>query len=71
VPAGSVTPFSVLNDSAGRVRVVLDEGMMGKDPLNFHPLRNDKTTAISSEDLLCFLRDTGHEPMIVTLPERP
>jgi Ala-tRNA(Pro) deacylase len=70
VPAGSVTPFAAINDTGCRVRVVLDEGMMGKDPLNFHPLRNDKTTAISSDDLIRFLRDTGHEPMIVSLPER-
>jgi Ala-tRNA(Pro) deacylase len=70
VPPGSVTPFSVINDRAGRVQVVLDEGMLALDPLNFHPLRNDRTTAISPDDLLRFLRDTGHEPRILTLPER-
>ena len=70
VPAGSVTPFAVINDTAGRVRVVLDDKMLEGDPLNFHPLRNDQTTAISAGDLLRFLRDTAHEPMIVTLPER-
>lgn len=70
VPPGSVTPFSVINDTDRRVRVVLDEGMLTTDPLNFHPLRNDKTTAIAAVDLLRFLRDTGHEPAIMTLPER-
>jgi Ala-tRNA(Pro) deacylase len=70
VPPGSVTPFSVINDRAGRVQVVLDEGMLALDPLNFHPLRNDRTTAISPGDLLQFLRDTQHEPKIVPLPER-
>jgi Ala-tRNA(Pro) deacylase len=70
VPAGSVTPFAAINDTAGRVRVVLDDRMLEGDPLNFHPLRNDRTTAISAEGLLRFLRDTGHEPMIVALPER-
>ncbi len=70
VPAGSVTPFAVINDTACRVRVVLDDKMLEGDPLNFHPLRNDQTTAISAADLLRFLRDTGHEPTIVTLPER-
>jgi Ala-tRNA(Pro) deacylase len=70
VPPGSVTPFSVINDRAGRVRVVLDEGMLALDPLNFHPLRNDRTTAISPVDLLRFLRDTQHEPAILKLPER-
>jgi Ala-tRNA(Pro) deacylase len=70
VPAGSVTPFAVINDTGGRVRVVLDDKMLEGDPLNFHPLRNDRTTALAAADLLRFLRDTGHEPMIVTLPER-
>ncbi|MGD0144635.1 MAG: prolyl-tRNA synthetase associated domain-containing protein [Rhizomicrobium sp.] len=70
VPPGSVTPFSVVNDRAGRVRVVLDEGMLALDPLNFHPLRNDRTTAISPDDLLRFLRATAHEPLIAKLPER-
>jgi Ala-tRNA(Pro) deacylase len=70
VPPGSVTPFAAINDVAGRVRVVLDAAMMAGHPLNFHPLRNDRTTAISAADLLAFLRDTGHEPLIATIPER-
>jgi Ala-tRNA(Pro) deacylase len=70
VPPGSVTPFAVLNDTERRVRVILDKAMMEGDPLNYHPLRNDRTTAIAAADLLRFLRDTGHEPLIVVLPER-
>jgi Ala-tRNA(Pro) deacylase len=69
VPPGSVTPFSVLYDENKKVRVVLDEEMLKLAPLNFHPLRNDRTTAISAADLLCFLRATGHEPVIARLPE--
>ncbi|MBV9571237.1 MAG: prolyl-tRNA synthetase associated domain-containing protein [Alphaproteobacteria bacterium] len=70
VPPGSVTPFSLINDTDARVRVVLDEDMLGENPLNFHPLRNDRTTAIAPDDLLKFVRDTGHEPLIANLPER-
>lgn len=70
VPPGSVTPFALMNDSKHRVRVVLDEGMLALDPLNFHPLRNDRTTAISAGDLVKFIRATGHEPTILHLPER-
>jgi len=70
VPPGSVTPFALINDPEARVRVVLDEGMLALDPLNFHPLRNDRTTAISPGDLLKFIRATHHEPQIVTLPAR-
>lgn len=70
VPPGSVTPFALMNDPDTRVAVILDAGMMGHDPLNFHPLRNDRTIAVSPADLVKFVRDTGHEPQIVTLPER-
>jgi len=70
VEPGSVTPFAVMNDTGGRVRLVLDAGMLSLAPLNFHPLRNDRTTAISAEDLLKFARDTGHAPAIVDIPVR-
>ncbi|MGD0191136.1 MAG: prolyl-tRNA synthetase associated domain-containing protein [Rhizomicrobium sp.] len=70
VQPGSVTPFAVINDRAGQVCVILDEGMLALDPLNFHPLRNDRTTAVSPAGLLKFLRATGHEPAIMPLPQR-
>ncbi len=70
VEPGSVTPFSVINDADGKVRLVLDAGMLALEPLNFHPLRNDRTTAIAAADLLHFARACGHEPMVVELPER-
>lgn len=70
VPPGTVTPFALMNDRAARVHVVLDEVLLALDPLNFHPLRNDRTTAIAPKDLLRFLEATGHPPRIVPLPER-
>jgi len=70
VPPGSVTPFALMNDADRVVRAVLDEEMLAQNPLNFHPLRNDRTTAIAPDDLLKFLRATGHEPLTVRLPER-
>lgn len=70
VPPGSVTPFALINDRESRVRAVLDAGMLSLDPLNFHPLRNDRTTAIAPADLLTFIRSTGREPLLLRLPER-
>ena len=46
------------------------DNLLARNPLNFHPLRNDRTTAISSDDLLKFIRATGHEPIVARLPER-
>jgi Ala-tRNA(Pro) deacylase len=67
VTPGSVTPFGVVNDEEGRVQVVLDRAMLEHDPLNYHPLDNAQTTAIAPQDLLLFLRATGHEPLILDL----
>jgi Ala-tRNA(Pro) deacylase len=64
VVPGSVTPFSVINDTERQVTVVLDADMMALSPLHYHPLRNDKTTAISPDDLIAFLRSEGYEPQI-------
>jgi len=67
VRPGSVTPFALVNDSAQRVRVVLDRGMLEYDPLNYHPLENDRTTAIAPADLLRFISACGHIPIILEL----
>jgi Ala-tRNA(Pro) deacylase len=68
VEPGSVTPFAVINDRAGRVTMVLDANLMEHERVNFHPLVNSMTTGVSREDLLRFLEITGHAPMIVRLP---
>jgi Ala-tRNA(Pro) deacylase len=67
VKPGSVTPFAVVNDDARRVAVVLDRAMLQRDPLNYHPLENDRTTAVSPDDLLRFLEACRHPPRIVDL----
>lgn len=68
VEPGSVTPFAVLNDLAGRVNVVLDINLLSGPPVNFHPLINTMTTGIEPDDLLRFLRAAGHPPRILALP---
>jgi Ala-tRNA(Pro) deacylase len=67
VPAGSVTPFALINDKAHRVTVILDADMMRHDRLNYHPLENTATTNIAREDLLKFIRSCGHEPRILAV----
>ncbi|MDH5747819.1 MAG: prolyl-tRNA synthetase associated domain-containing protein [Rhodospirillales bacterium] len=67
VEPGSVSPFALINDTGGRVNVVLDKEMMAEPLLNYHPLDNARTTSIAPEGLLVFLRNTGHNPRIVEL----
>lgn len=62
---GAVSPFGLINDRAGRVRVVLDRQMLDHDPINAHPLHNEATTAVSAADFRRFLGITGHEPLVV------
>ena len=39
--------------------------MLTFDPLNYHPLSNDMTIAVSPDSLLAFLRNLGYEPDIL------
>ena len=70
VPPGSVTAFAVINDSKGRVSVVVDASLMRYDNINCHPLVNTATTTIARDDLLAFIRASGHEPRIADLTGR-
>ncbi len=69
VEPGSVTPFSLINDKANKTNVILDAAMMKLELLNFHPLKNDATTTISSVDLIKFIKATGHEPKVVAVSD--
>ena len=66
VAPGSVTAFGLINDADHhRVRFVLDAGLAASDPVNFHPLTNTATTAISQADFRRLLVALEIEPMIV------
>jgi Ala-tRNA(Pro) deacylase len=69
VEPGSVTPFSAINDIAGKVAVVLDTAMLAHEVLNYHPLVNTMTTSISRDGLVKFLKASGHEPRVETVSE--
>jgi len=71
ITPGAVTPFALMNDTACRVTAIFEAAMLAADPINFHPLRNDRTTAIAAADLLRFARGCAHEPRIMALPEKP
>jgi Ala-tRNA(Pro) deacylase len=63
VEPGSVTLFALINDPDRTVTLVLDEALFAHDPVNFHPLKNDATTAISPADMLKFIHSLGREPI--------
>jgi Ala-tRNA(Pro) deacylase len=65
VTAGSVTAFALINDPAHRVRFVLDAALGRADPVNFHPLENNATTAVSQAGFRAFLTALGVAPIEV------
>lgn len=65
VTPGSVTALGLINDEGRRVRFVLDAALAAADPVNFHPLTNTATTALSQAGFRKFLSALGVEPLIV------
>jgi Ala-tRNA(Pro) deacylase len=56
VRPGSVSAFSLLNDTEKNVSFYLDKVLYDAEFINFHPLVNTATTTISRDDFLCFLK---------------
>jgi Ala-tRNA(Pro) deacylase len=56
VTPGSVTLFALINDRARKVKLVLDAALLRPEPINFHPLTNTATTAVSQAGLRAFLK---------------
>lgn len=67
VAPGSVTPFSLINDKNHQVRVILDQSMMQESLINYHPLSNEMTTALSPVGLRQFITACGHHFLEVVL----
>lgn len=57
---GSVSPFGLINDHDHLVTVLIDQQLMTKDYLLFHPNTNTATLEISRSGFDRFLNYTGH-----------
>jgi len=69
VVPGSVTVFSVLNDSEQKVRLILDKALFDHDVVWFHPMRNTASTRIAPQDIVTFAEATGHPPTLIDFGE--
>ncbi|MDH4383942.1 MAG: prolyl-tRNA synthetase associated domain-containing protein [Caulobacter sp.] len=65
VTPGSVTALALVNDRNQQVTFVLDAALAAAEPVNFHPLTNTATTALSQADFRRFLTALGREPILV------
>lgn len=65
VTPGSVTALGLINDTDRRVRFILDAALARADPVNFHPLTNTATTALSRAGFAAFLAGLAIAPLVV------
>jgi Ala-tRNA(Pro) deacylase len=71
VAPGSVTAFGLINDKDRQVSFIVDAALLAADPVNFHPLTNQATTAVSRDGFLAFLAALGVEPLVVDFSASP
>jgi Ala-tRNA(Pro) deacylase len=71
VRPGSVTPFGLINDTGKAVTLVVDAALLAREPLNFHPLVNTATTAVSKAGFLAFLAALDIRPLVVDFTAEP
>lgn len=67
VRPGSVTPFSLINDTTHAVRLAVDRVILEAPRAWAHPLVNTMTVGLSGADLDRFFGHTGHAPTILAL----
>jgi len=65
---GSVSPFGLLNDADGSVRVLIDQDLKGADRLIFHPNINTASVVVSWADLERFLATRANRVSVISLP---
>lgn len=61
VEPGSVTMFALINDVGKKVFPVLDQRILDNLEVSFHPLKNDATSVVTSQDLLKFITSLGYQ----------
>lgn len=66
VGQGCATALSLLFDKDQSVKFVLDRDLVegGHEMVYFHPMTNAASMGLKPEDLLRFLKETGHEPIL-------
>lgn len=67
LPAGTVSPFGLLNNEEKDVQVYFDKEIIGEERMTFHPNTNEKTIFVSTTDLFKFLQDLGYSYQVLEL----
>lgn len=69
ITPGSVSVLGLMNDKAGKVRLLIDRDLLKDERFGCHPCINTSTLAFSTHDLIeKVIPAMGHEPTYVELP---
>ena len=68
VTPGSVTPLAAIDDVEGLVTIVIDQRLARSARVNVHPLRNTATLGLAGADLIAFLAEVAHPPLVIVVP---
>ncbi|KAG5266939.1 hypothetical protein AALO_G00237980 [Alosa alosa] len=66
VSQGCATALALFCDKDQSVKFVLDSDLVdgGHERIYFHPMTNAATMGLKPDDLMKFLKETGHEPVL-------
>ena len=69
ITPGSVSVLGLMNDKAGKVRLLIDRDLLKGERFGCHPCINTSTLSFSTRDLIeKIIPAMGHEPTYVELP---
>ena len=67
VKPGSVSLFTLVNDTEKDVTLFVDSKLLGVEKVSFHPNDNRASLVISSKNMLKFIENTGNKYEILNL----
>jgi len=70
VAPGSVSVLSLFVDVDKQVKLIIDESLWKANAIQAHPMINTETVIITQSNLIRFLKVTGHEPKILSVPTK-
>ena len=67
VGPGTLTPLALINDTEGRVTLVIDKELDGAEQVNFHPMTHTESIGLTWHNFTAFVTSTNRDAIIVDL----
>ena len=62
---GAVSPFGLINDKEGKVKIVIKKNIWDSDFVSFHPNINTETLELTKEDFHKYIKSLNNELIII------